>query len=81
VNSHKEEAKKLSDQLGAARAEIQDLYSKEADSTRRWKEQDENHQQTIALLVSEKTSLLASVARLEQLEIGMLITSTTLSSN
>ncbi|OAX42673.1 hypothetical protein K503DRAFT_790018 [Rhizopogon vinicolor AM-OR11-026] len=69
ANSHKEEAKKLSDQLGAARAEIQNLHVKEAESTRRWNEQDENHQQTIAFLVSEKTSLLASVTRLEQLEI------------
>lgn len=74
ANSHKEEAKKLSEQLDAARIDIQDLESKEADSTKRWNELDENHQQTIALLVSEKTSLLASVARLEQLETGMLIT-------
>ncbi|KAG1754798.1 uncharacterized protein EDB91DRAFT_1095641 [Suillus paluster] len=68
ANSHKEEAKKLSDQLSAARVEIQDLHSKEAESTKRQNEQDENHQKTISLLVSEKTSLLASVVRLEELE-------------
>ncbi|KAH7915714.1 hypothetical protein BJ138DRAFT_997362 [Hygrophoropsis aurantiaca] len=33
-----------------------------------WQEQDQNQQQTIALLVSEKTSLTASVSRLEELE-------------
>ncbi|KAG1774043.1 hypothetical protein EV702DRAFT_1180990 [Suillus placidus] len=59
------------EELSAARVEIQDCHSKE----------DENHQKTISLLVSEKTSLLASVARLEELEMGMLTTSMTFSSN
>ncbi|KAG0707550.1 hypothetical protein DFH29DRAFT_1055563 [Suillus ampliporus] len=69
ANSHMEEAKALSGQLGAARVEIQNLHSKEAESTKRRNEQDENHQKTISLLVSEKTLLLASVGRLEELEI------------
>ncbi|KAG1885987.1 hypothetical protein F4604DRAFT_1877944 [Suillus subluteus] len=81
ANLHKEEVEKLSNQLSAARVEIQDCHSKEVESTKRWNEQDENHQKTISLLVSEKTSLLASVARLEQLEMGMLTTSMTFSSN
>ncbi|KAG2367720.1 hypothetical protein BDR07DRAFT_1350603 [Suillus spraguei] len=68
ANLHKEEIEKLSNQLGAARIEIQDYYSREVESTKRRNEQDENHQRTISLLVSEKTSLLASVARLEELE-------------
>ncbi|KAG2155648.1 hypothetical protein DEU56DRAFT_317365 [Suillus clintonianus] len=79
-SSHKEEAEKLSNQLAAARVEIQDLHSKEAESTKRRNAEDENHQKTISLLVSEKTSLLASAARLEELEIGMLSTSMTFSS-
>jgi myosin protein heavy chain len=78
---HKEEAEKLSNQLGAARIEIQDRQSKEVEFTKRRDEQDENHQKTISLLVSEKTSLLASVARLEELEMGMLTTSMVFSSN
>jgi hypothetical protein len=49
--------------------------------TKRRDEQDETHQKTISLLVSEKTSLLASVARLEELEIGMLTTSVAFLSN
>lgn len=68
ANLHKEEAERLSNQLSAARVEIQDCHSKEVESTKRRNEQDENHQKTISLLVSEKTSLLASVARLEELE-------------
>ncbi|KAG2138659.1 uncharacterized protein EDB93DRAFT_1338977 [Suillus bovinus] len=68
ANLHKEEAEKLSNQLGAARVEIQDYHTKEVESTKHWNEQEENHQKTITLLVSEKTSLLASVARLEELE-------------
>lgn len=68
ANLHKEEIEKLSNQLGAARIEIQDYNSREVESTKRQNEQDENHQRTISLLVSEKTSLLASVARLEELE-------------
>jgi myosin protein heavy chain len=68
ANLYKEEVEKLSNQLSAARVEIQDCHSKEVESTRRRNEQDENHQKTISLLVSEKTSLLASVARLEELE-------------
>jgi hypothetical protein len=49
--------------------------------TKRRDEQDETHQKTISLLVSKKTSLLASVARLEELEIGMLTTSVAFLSN
>lgn len=67
-NLHKEEVEKLSNQLDAARVEIQNCHSKEMEFTKRRNEQDENHQQTISLLVSEKTSLLDSVARLEELE-------------
>jgi hypothetical protein len=81
ANLHKEEVEKLSNQLSAARTEIQDLHSKEVEFTKRRDEQDENHQKTISLLVSEKTSLLASVARLEELEMGMLTTSVAFSSN
>lgn len=80
-NLHKEEVEKLSNQLDAARVEIQNCHSKEMEFTKRRNEQDENHQQTISLLVSEKTSLLDSVARLEELEMGMLTTSMTFSSN
>lgn len=68
ANLHKEEVENLSNQLGAARVEIQDCHAKEVEFTKRRNEQDENHQKTISLLVSEKTSLLASVARLEELE-------------
>ncbi|KAG2739011.1 hypothetical protein P692DRAFT_20882121 [Suillus brevipes Sb2] len=64
ANLRIEEVEKLS----AARTEIQDLHSKEVEFTKRRVEQDENYQKTISLLVSEKTSLLASIARLEELE-------------
>jgi myosin protein heavy chain len=79
ANLRMEEVEKLS----AARTEIQDLHSKELEFTKRRDEQDENHQKTISLLVSEKTSSLASTARLEELrvEMGMLTTSMAFSSN
>lgn len=38
--------------------------------SKRWEEQDHSRQQTISLLVSEKASLITSVKRLEEVEIG-----------
>lgn len=49
--------------------QIQLLTTREKEIVEKSREETQNHQQTIALLVSEKASLSASLYRLEELEL------------
>lgn len=51
---------------------VEQLTTREKDIIEKSREQIQNQQQTISLLVSEKTSLTASLDRLEELESRML---------
>lgn len=61
---------KVEQELCAARGQIEELRASAIVDSKRWQEQDHTRQQTISLLVSEKASLIASVQRLQEVEIG-----------
>lgn len=54
--------------LAEAQGRISDVLVKATEDSQHWQEQDQNHQQTIALLVSEKASLTSSLQRMEVIE-------------
>lgn len=57
-------------ELSEALARIDGLLADATEESRRWEEQDQNRQQTISLLVSEKASLTSSLQRMEATETG-----------
>ena len=70
VHDSRAHSTKVEQELSAARSQIEELHGNAVANSKRWQEQDQNRQQTISLLVSEKASLIASVQRLEEVEIG-----------
>lgn len=74
VLSARDRSEKVESELSAARSQIEELRASAASDSKRWQEQDQSRQQTISLLVSEKASLIASVQRLEEVEIGIVAT-------
>jgi hypothetical protein len=70
VHSSRAHSTKVEQELSAARGQIEELRTSAIEDSRRWQEHDQSRQQTISLLVSEKASLIASVQRLEEAEIG-----------
>jgi hypothetical protein len=60
-------------ELSEARGLIDAMRGKAQEESKRWQEQDQSRQQTISLLVSEKASLIDSVQRLEEVEIGIVL--------
>ena len=63
----------LEHELSVAHGHIEELRASAVAESTRWQEQDQSRQQTISLLVSEKASLIASVQRLEEVEIGRVV--------
>lgn len=61
---------KTEHELSEALARINGLLADVTEKSRRWEEQDQNRQQTISLLVSEKASLTSSLQRMEAIETG-----------
>jgi len=70
VHSFRAHSAKVEQELSAARREIEELRASATEDSKQWQEQDQSRQQTISLLVSERASLIASVQRLEEVEIG-----------
>ncbi|KAG6332093.1 hypothetical protein ID866_6996 [Astraeus odoratus] len=66
----KDNSIKVESELSAARTRIDELLASAEEESRRWQEQDQNRQQTISLLVSEKASLTSSLQRMESVETG-----------
>ena len=73
IHSSQAHSIKVEQELSAARGQIEELRASAIVNSKRWQEQDQSRQQTISLLVSEKASLIASVQRLEEVEIGAII--------
>ena len=71
VHSSRAHSTKVEQELSAARGQIEELRASAIEDSERWQEQDQSRQQTISFLVSEKASLIASVQRLEEAEIGI----------
>lgn len=70
VHDSRVHSTKVEMELFVARSQIEELRANVIANSKRWQEQDQSRQQTISLLVSEKASLIASVQRLEEVEIG-----------
>lgn len=70
VHNSRAHVTKVEQELSAARRQIEELRASAIEDSKRWQEQDQSRQQTISLLVSQKASLVASVQRLEEVEIG-----------
>lgn len=66
----KRQSTKTEQELANALTRIDGLLADAAEESRRWEEQDQNRQQTISLLVSEKASLTSSLQRMEAIETG-----------
>lgn len=66
----KDHVAKVEEDLSKARNHIDELVKTAAADSLRWQEQDQNRQQTISLLVSEKASFSSSLQRLEDVEKG-----------
>ncbi|KAF8559979.1 hypothetical protein OG21DRAFT_14877 [Imleria badia] len=71
IHSSRAHSTKAEQELSAARGQIEQLRAGAIADSKRWQEQDQSRQQTISLLVSEKASLIASVQRLEEVEIEL----------
>ncbi|KAI9570206.1 hypothetical protein HD554DRAFT_392646 [Boletus coccyginus] len=71
VHNFRAHATKVEQELSAARRQIEELRASAIEDSKRWQEQDQSRQQTISLLVSQKASLVASVQRLEEVEIEL----------
>lgn len=70
VHGSRAHSTKVEQELSAAHGQVEELHARAIADSKRWQEQDQNRQQTISLLVAEKASLIASVQRLEEVEIG-----------
>ncbi|KAI6047987.1 hypothetical protein EDC04DRAFT_2620849 [Pisolithus marmoratus] len=68
IDKLRSHSKQTETDLAEARERINDLLAKASEDAQRWQEQDQNRQQTIALLVSEKASLTSSLQRMEVIE-------------
>lgn len=71
IHGSRAHSTKVEQELSAARGQIEELRASAVVDSTRWQEQDQTRQQTISLLVSEKASLIASVQRLQEVEIGI----------
>lgn len=70
VHNSRTHSTKIEQEFFAARGQTEELRASAIADSKRWQEQDQTRQQTISLLVSEKASLIASVQRLQEVEIG-----------
>ncbi|KAL4070562.1 hypothetical protein J3A83DRAFT_4095063 [Scleroderma citrinum] len=68
TNKLKHRSTDAEQELSEALIQIDRLLRNAAEESRRWEEQDQNRQQTISFLVSEKASLTSSLERMEAIE-------------